>query len=150
MRVDRARIDGGRDGLIADLTANRIGSSVHFIPLHHHPVFREAGREFAPLLPETERYFDEAVSLPLFPAMTDAEIDDVIAVVRESLRRRCRGWTRARRRDSEPPGSGRIAPARRPRDWDDLVAADGSSDYPHTAHWNATAPRPCPTPTPSG
>ncbi len=90
VRVDRSVIDGGRDGLIADLTANRIGSSVHFIPLHHHPVFREAGREFAPGLGQTERYFDEAVSLPLFPSMTEAEIDDVVTVVRESLRRRCR------------------------------------------------------------
>jgi perosamine synthetase len=90
VRVDRERIDGGRDGLIADLTANRIGSSVHFIPLHYHPVFREAGREFAPLLVQTERYFDEAVSLPLFPSMTDQEIEDVVTVVRESLRRRSR------------------------------------------------------------
>lgn len=90
VRVDRSRIEGGRDGVIADLTANRIGSSVHFIPLHYHPVFREAGREFAPRLGETERYFDEAVSLPLFPSMTDQEIDDVVTVVRESLRRRSR------------------------------------------------------------
>ena len=90
VRVDRARVDGGRDGVIADLTANRIGSSVHFIPLHYHPVFREAGAEFAPHLGETERYFDEAVSLPLFPSMTEQEIVDVVTVVRESLRRRCR------------------------------------------------------------
>lgn len=90
VRVDREAIDGGRDGLIADLTANRIGSSVHFIPLHYHPVFREAGREFAPRLGQTERYFDEAVSLPLFPSMTGAEVDDVVTVVRESLRKRCR------------------------------------------------------------
>lgn len=90
VRVDRARIDGGRDGLIADLTANRIGSSVHFIPLHHHPVFREAGAEFAPGLGETDRYFDEAVSLPLFPSMSEQEITDVVTVVRESLRRRSR------------------------------------------------------------
>lgn len=90
VRVNREMIDGGRDGVIADLTANKIGSSVHFIPLHYHPVFREAGREFAPHLGRTERYFDEAVSLPLFPSMTDQEIDDVVTVVRESLRRRCR------------------------------------------------------------
>ena len=90
VRVDRDVIDGGRDGVIADLTANRIGSSVHFIPLHYHPVFREAGSEFAPHLGQTERYFDQAVSLPLFPSMTDQEIDDVVTVVRESLRRRCR------------------------------------------------------------
>lgn len=84
LRLDPEVIDGGRDGLIADLTANRLGSSVHFIPLHHHPAFTE-GREFAAQLPETEKYYDSAVSLPLFPAMTDQDIADVIEVVTRSL-----------------------------------------------------------------
>lgn len=88
VRVDPSLVDGGRDGLIADLTANRIGSSVHFIPLHHHPVFREEGSAFAPQLSETERYFDEAVTLPLFPAMSDDDVEDVITVVRASLESR--------------------------------------------------------------
>jgi dTDP-4-amino-4,6-dideoxygalactose transaminase len=88
LRVDADIVCGGRDGLIADLAANRIGSSVHFIPLHHHPAFRELGAEFVSGLGETDRYFAQAVSLPLFPAMTGADVDDVIAVVTESVRRR--------------------------------------------------------------
>ena len=87
LRVDPAVIAGGRDGLIADLTANRIGSSVHFIPLHHHPAYRNEGAEFTPLLPETEKYFRDAASLPLFPSMTDADVQDVIDVVVGSV-----GW----------------------------------------------------------
>jgi dTDP-4-amino-4,6-dideoxygalactose transaminase len=90
LRVDPAAVSGGRDGVIADLTANRIGSSVHFIPLHHHPAFRDEGAAFAPQLPETEKYFREAVSLPLFPAMTDADVDDVIEVVTRSVTGRAR------------------------------------------------------------
>jgi dTDP-4-amino-4,6-dideoxygalactose transaminase len=90
LRLDPAVVDGGRDGLIEDLTANNIGSSVHFIPLHHHPVFRDEGAEFAPLLPETEKYFRDAVSLPLFPGMTDSDVEDVIEVVVGSVRRRTR------------------------------------------------------------
>jgi len=78
LRLDPDVIDGGRDGLIKDLTANRIGSSVHFIPLHHHPAFRDEGAEFITLLPETEKYYREAVSLPLFPGMSDSDIEDVI------------------------------------------------------------------------
>jgi dTDP-4-amino-4,6-dideoxygalactose transaminase len=83
-------IDEGRDGLIEDLTANKIGSSVHFIPLHHHPVYRNEGAEFVPLLPETEKYYREAVSLPLFPAMSDSDVEDVIEVVAGSVKRRTR------------------------------------------------------------
>lgn len=88
LRLDPEVIDGGRDGLIADLGANSIGSSVHFIPLHHHPAFAEEGAEFAEFLPETEKYYKTAVSLPLFPGMSDQDVQDVITVVTESVRSR--------------------------------------------------------------
>jgi dTDP-4-amino-4,6-dideoxygalactose transaminase len=90
LRLDPEVIDGGRDGLIEDLTANRIGSSVHFIPLHHHPAYRKEGSEFTPQLPETEKYYREAVSLPLFPGMSDSDVEDVIEVVTGSLKLRVR------------------------------------------------------------
>ncbi len=90
LRIDPAVVSGGRDGVIADLTTNRIGSSVHFIPLHRHPVFRDEAARFVPLLPETESYYAQAMSLPLFPSMTDAEVDDVITVVRASIGLRSR------------------------------------------------------------
>ncbi len=86
LRVDPQAVPGGRDRLIADLSANRIGSSVHFIPLHHHPAFAELGAEFGDRLPETERYFNAAVSLPLFPAMSDRDVEDIITVVCASNR----------------------------------------------------------------
>jgi dTDP-4-amino-4,6-dideoxygalactose transaminase len=89
LQLDPEAIEGGRDGLIDDLTANRIGSSVHFIPLHHHPAFT-AGKEFASQLPRTEQYYSRAVSLPLFPAMTDQDIEDVIRVVSRSVADRVR------------------------------------------------------------
>jgi dTDP-4-amino-4,6-dideoxygalactose transaminase len=90
LRVDPDVVRGGRDGVIADLTENHIGSSVHFIPLHRHPVYRDEAAKFVPLLPETEKYYAQALSLPLFPSMTDAEVQDVITVVTESLRHRSR------------------------------------------------------------
>ncbi len=84
VQVDAAAVAGGRDGLIADLTAQGIGTSVHFIPLHHHPAFRALLGPQAGRLPVTERYFARAVSLPLFPSQTDAEVERVIAAVRAS------------------------------------------------------------------
>ncbi len=88
LRLDSEVIQDGRDGLIADLSANSIGSSVHFIPLHHHPAFVEEGAVFADKLPETEKYYRSAVSLPLFPGMSDQDVDDVIKVVIESVKSR--------------------------------------------------------------
>ncbi|PIE75899.1 UDP-4-amino-4,6-dideoxy-N-acetyl-beta-L-altrosamine transaminase, partial [bacterium DOLJORAL78_65_58] len=88
LQVDPALVREGRDGLIADLTENRLGSSVHFIPLHRHPAFAQLGEEFASQLPETERYYARTVSLPLFPAMSDADVQDVITVVRQSVESR--------------------------------------------------------------
>ncbi len=88
LRLDPEVISQGRDGLIADLGANQIGSSVHFIPLHYHPAFSKEGAVFKELLPETEKYYQCAVSLPLFPAMTDQDVQDVITVVTESVRSR--------------------------------------------------------------
>ncbi len=90
LRLDRDHISEGRDGLIADLTRARIGSSVHFIPLHHHPAFESYAATYADRLPETDRYYSEAVSLPLFTAMSDRDVDDVIAAVRASVGERSR------------------------------------------------------------
>ncbi len=90
LRVDPEVVREGRDGVIADLADARIGSSVHFIPLHHHPAYRELLAPQADRLARTERYFREAVTLPLFPAMTDAEAQRVTDAVRASVRRRVR------------------------------------------------------------
>lgn len=88
LRVDPDVVAEGRDGLIADLGANRIGSSVHFIPLNHHPAFAEEESVRVEPLPETENYYRQAVSLPLFPSMSDQDVQDVITVVTESVRSR--------------------------------------------------------------
>jgi dTDP-4-amino-4,6-dideoxygalactose transaminase len=90
LRVDPEIVRDGRDGVIADLAEARIGTSVHFIPLHHHPAFRDLLASQADRLARTERYFRETVSLPFFPAMTDAEAQRVTDAVRASVRRRAR------------------------------------------------------------
>jgi len=74
-----------RDELIAGLTAEGIGTSVHYRPLHEMTYWKERyhcePREF----PVASRYFAGAVTLPLFASMTDDEVDRVVAVVREIL-----------------------------------------------------------------
>ena len=80
VRTGRLRID--RAGFVAELANRGIGASVHFIPVHLHPFYRDTFGCRRGDLPITERVYDEFVSLPLFPSMTDAETDRVIAAVR--------------------------------------------------------------------
>jgi perosamine synthetase len=66
-----------RDQLIEELKARAIGTSVHFIPLHLHPLYRKCGYGAADF-PNAERHFARAISIPLFPDLTFEEQDRVI------------------------------------------------------------------------
>lgn len=85
VRTGHLRID--RAGFITELTNLGIGSSVHFIPVHLHPYYRETFGCRRGDLPVTERVYDEFVSLPLFPSMTDAEVQRVIDAVGQIVSR---------------------------------------------------------------
>lgn len=61
-----------------------IGVNLHYIPVHTQPYFQRMGFKLGSF-PEAERYYAEAISLPLFPAMTDSDQDDVVAAVHRSL-----------------------------------------------------------------
>lgn len=74
-----------RDDVIAALTAQGIGTSVHYRPLHQMTYWRQR-YSFKPNdFVEADRYFSGAVSLPLFPTMTDHEIDRVVGALRALL-----------------------------------------------------------------
>lgn len=81
--IDRAEF-------IEELKAAGIGASVHFIPLHHHPHYRETFGYRTGDFPVADSVYPELVSLPLFSAMTDAEVERVCDTV-EAL---CRRYTR--------------------------------------------------------
>jgi dTDP-4-amino-4,6-dideoxygalactose transaminase len=80
---ESARAD--RDDLIAALTAEGIGTSVHYRPLHEMTYWKERYRCEPGDFPVASRYFAGAVTLPLFAGMTDAQVDRVVAAVREVL-----------------------------------------------------------------
>lgn len=71
-----------RKAVYTALRARGIGVQVHYVPLYRHSTFNGADpRDF----PATEAAYEALLSLPLFPALTDAEQDDVIDAVREEL-----------------------------------------------------------------
>jgi len=85
VRLDK---DAGisRDDFITELAKRQIGSSVHYIPLHRHPYWRDSYGLNDQQFPNATREFERAVSIPLYSAMTEDEqqqvIDGVTAVLK--------------------------------------------------------------------
>jgi dTDP-4-amino-4,6-dideoxygalactose transaminase len=77
----------GRDAFIEELKAQNIGTSVHFIPLHLHPYYQQAWGYRTGAFPEAERAFGATMSLPLYPGMSESDVDDVIEAVLDVVRR---------------------------------------------------------------
>jgi dTDP-4-amino-4,6-dideoxygalactose transaminase len=81
LELERLRID--RAKFIEALKAHNIGASVHFIPVHLHPFYREHFGYQRGDLPQAEAIYDRIVSLPLYPSMSEADVRDVIRAVRQ-------------------------------------------------------------------
>ena len=85
MQLEPGRARMTRDDFIEALRAANIGASVHFIPLHRHPLYRDRFGYSRAQFPVAERIFEGLVSLPLYPRMTDEDIYEVVEIVRELL-----------------------------------------------------------------
>lgn len=74
-----------RDAFIEKMSDLGVGTSVHFIPLHLHPYWRDRYQLAPEQFPVASREFERAVSLPIFSSMTNSDISRVIDAVREVL-----------------------------------------------------------------
>jgi len=75
----------GRDALIERLFARGIGCSVHYIPLHQQPYWRERYGLTAAMFPNSQRVYERQLSLPIYTRMSDADVERVIDAVRGAL-----------------------------------------------------------------
>jgi UDP-4-amino-4,6-dideoxy-N-acetyl-beta-L-altrosamine transaminase len=80
------RVDARHRRSVFDaLRKSGIGANVHYIPVYFHPYYREHG--FAETtFPFAEAYYAEAITLPMFPALSDADVDTVIGTLRLAAR----------------------------------------------------------------
>jgi dTDP-4-amino-4,6-dideoxygalactose transaminase len=81
LELERLACDRAR--FIEELRAENIGASVHFIPVHFHPYFRDRLQVPSGGYPVAEDAYRRAVTLPLFPDMTARDVEDVAAAVRK-------------------------------------------------------------------
>jgi dTDP-4-amino-4,6-dideoxygalactose transaminase len=87
--LDTDRLKGDRDAVVADLRDEGIGIGIHFRSLSLQPLYRERYGPW-PDLPIAEAVSDRVLSLPLYPKMTAADVDRVLAALRRVIASRLR------------------------------------------------------------
>jgi dTDP-4-amino-4,6-dideoxygalactose transaminase len=85
IRLNLEKLTADRRQIFRALRAENIGVNVHYIPVHRHPYYRERfgyrGGEF----PIAEDAYDRLISLPMFHAMSDQDMEDVITAVKKIM-----------------------------------------------------------------
>jgi dTDP-4-amino-4,6-dideoxygalactose transaminase len=81
IRPERLRI--GRDEVIAELKKRGIGTAVHFIPLHLFSYYQKRWGYRPGQFPVAEWYFNRCISLPLYPTMTDEDVELVVEALED-------------------------------------------------------------------
>lgn len=86
LRLNLHKLSIQRAEFIKKLNERGISCSVHWMPLHLHPYYRETFGLSEGVFPISEREWPRLISLPIFPSMTDDEIDYVIEVVEDVVK----------------------------------------------------------------
>jgi dTDP-4-amino-4,6-dideoxygalactose transaminase len=81
--ADDAKVS--RDHLVDELFARGIGCSVHYIPLHQQPYWRERYALTAQMFPHSQRVYERQVSLPIYTRMSDGDVTRVVDAVTHAL-----------------------------------------------------------------
>ncbi|MEB1806642.1 MAG: UDP-4-amino-4,6-dideoxy-N-acetyl-beta-L-altrosamine transaminase [Bacillaceae bacterium] len=76
--LDQLTVD--RKGIFEALRAENIGVHVHYIPVHTQPYYQQLGYQKG-ICPIAEKWYEEVITLPIFPKMNERDIDDVICAV---------------------------------------------------------------------
>jgi UDP-4-amino-4,6-dideoxy-N-acetyl-beta-L-altrosamine transaminase len=86
IRLNLSETRATRREIFDDLRADGIGVNVHYIPVHLHPSYRNLGFKKG-MFPESERYYEECITLPMFPTMMDTDVIRVGESLKRSISR---------------------------------------------------------------
>jgi dTDP-4-amino-4,6-dideoxygalactose transaminase len=84
IRLNLDRLNATRRKIFDALRHKNIGVNVHYIPVYYHPYYRKLGYKKG-ICPNAERYYEEAITLPLFPKMTDSDVAYAIKTVKKII-----------------------------------------------------------------
>ncbi|MDP9087163.1 MAG: UDP-4-amino-4,6-dideoxy-N-acetyl-beta-L-altrosamine transaminase [Pseudomonadota bacterium] len=84
VEVDDESTDKTRGAVFECLRTQKIGANVHYVPIHTQPFYERLGFKMGDF-PASERYYNRAISIPLFPALTEAQQIRVVAALQNAL-----------------------------------------------------------------
>lgn len=84
IRLELEKLSATRKEVFLKLKELGLGVNVHYIPVYYHPYYRALGYEKG-LCPVAEDLYERIITIPLYPAMTDDEVETVIRIVRETI-----------------------------------------------------------------
>ncbi len=83
VRVNFEALENDRAELFREMREEDIGINVHYIPVHLHPFYRQKFHTGPGLCPVAEKAYEQIISLPMFPGMTDEDVERVITALIE-------------------------------------------------------------------
>jgi UDP-4-amino-4,6-dideoxy-N-acetyl-beta-L-altrosamine transaminase len=84
VEIDDERTDKTRATVFNYLRSQQIGANVHYVPIHTQPFYQRLGFRIGDF-PASERYYNRAISIPLFPALTEAQQGRVVDALQNAL-----------------------------------------------------------------
>ncbi len=84
IRLKLESLNSDRKAIFAALREAGIGANVHYIPVHLHPFYREHFGTGVGLCPKAEAAYEKILSLPMFPALTNNDVDRITVAVKEA------------------------------------------------------------------
>jgi len=85
IRLQLDQMRSGHSEVFESLCEQGIGVNLHYIPVHMQPYYRRMGFKVGDF-PHAERYYDEAISLPMFPTLTEVEQNQVVAALKKAIK----------------------------------------------------------------
>ena len=85
VQVDFAALGKPREQVMQELRDRGIGTQVHYIPVHAQPFYKKTYGYREGDYPVAEKYYEQELSLPLYPGLSDGDVDSVIRAVKETI-----------------------------------------------------------------
>ncbi len=86
IRILEGRSQNIRQKIFLDLRENNINVNVHYIPIHLQPYYKNMGFKYGDF-PQAEKYYEEAITLPLYPSLSLNQQDYVVDCLEQSLQK---------------------------------------------------------------
>jgi len=85
IQLDSQVLKKSRREIFDEMRERNIGVHVHYIPVYWHPYYRELGYERG-LCPVAEKWYEQALTLPIYPGMMDKDVEDVVRALGEIIK----------------------------------------------------------------